>query len=301
MDKPKYRDKDWLHRQYVERGRSITDIADELGVDHTTISKWRRKLDIPKPSAKVTLECPVCGDEFTRSKSRIERAKHASVCSRDCHYQGRSEGIIKREVEGGYKHSHYAGESNGQARVGAEENTVEIDCRFCGDSFQAPESQDRVYCSRQCYEQSRNRQQATCSKCGDKFTHPSSDDRKYCSRTCFESVHSKRMAGENNPAYKDGSAADKRCHRGPHWSRIRRRVYERDEYTCQRCGVKCISRGDYDGTNGERIIQAHHINGYESPEDNDLSELVTLCASCHGAVEGGASLDVAPDELDSDG
>lgn len=252
MDKPKYRDKDWLHRQYVERERSITDIAEGLGVDHTTISKWRRKLDIPKPSAKVTIECPVCGDEFTRSKSRIERAKHASVCSRDCHYRGRSEGIISREVQGGYDTS--------------------------------PTVHERK-----------------CPVCGDEFVTTASEDYKHCSRDCFLDAHAERMAGDGNPAYKDGSATDKRCHRGPHWSRIRRRVYERDKYTCQRCDVKCISRDDYDGTNGGRIIQAHHINGYESPEDNDLSKLVTLCASCHGAVEGGAPLDAAPDELDSDG
>lgn len=109
------------------------------------------------------------------------------------------------------------------------------------------------------------------------------------------------MAGSENPAYKDGGAADKRCYRGPHWGRVRRQVYERDNYTCQRCGVKCVSRNDYDGTNGGEIIQAHHINGYESSEDNDLSELITLCASCHGAVEGGAPLNVTPDEPCGDG
>lgn len=136
MVEPKYRNKDWLHQQYYERGRSITDIADELGVDHTTISKWRRKLDIPEPSAKVTLECPVCGGSFTRRKSRVERAKYASVCSKECHYQGRSDGIIAREVEGGYDTS---------------PTVYERKCRACGDVFGTTASEDYKHCSRVCF------------------------------------------------------------------------------------------------------------------------------------------------------
>lgn len=248
MEQPKYRERDWLYEEYYKKGRSLTDIAEELDVDHTTISKWRRKLDIPKPSSKITLECPVCGDTFSRPKSKVERAKHASVCSRECHYKGRSEGVISREIEDGYDTS--------------------------------PTIYDRE-----------------CPNCGENFVTTATEDYEHCSRECFLAVHSDRMAGENNPAYKNGSSSDKRCYRGPHWSRIRKRVYERDEYNCQRCGVKCVSRDDYDGTNGDRIIQAHHIGGYESRDDNKLRGLVTLCASCHGKVEGGAPLGVDTSEI----
>lgn len=239
----KYRDADWLHRQYVEKQRSLKDIADELDVDHTTISKWRRKLEIPKPTAKKTLKCPVCGGEFKRTRSKIERAKHANVCSRECQYKGRSMGVIGRDVEGSYD---------------TKPTTVKRECENCGDTFHTTLSED-------------------C---------------KHCSRECFLAVHSDRMAGEGNPAYIDSSSKDKRCYRGPHWAQKRQQVYERDGYSCQRCGVRCISRRDYNGENGEKLIQAHHIDGYESPESNSMDNLVTLCASCHGAVEGGAELNV---------
>lgn len=248
---PKYRDEDWLHEQYVEKGRSITDIADELDVDHTTISKWRRRLDIPKPSRTVELECPVCGDEFTRTKAKVERVEHTNVCSRECIYEGRSEGIIGRQVDGGYD-------------VSETVHTRE------------------------------------CPVCGDEFDTTASEDYKHCSRQCFLDAHSERMAGEGNPSYIDGSSYDKRCHRGAHWERERKKVYERDDYTCRRCGRKCISRDKFNGSDGDRIIQAHHVNGYDSPEDNTLDNLVTLCARCHGEVEGGEPLDVdgfePPDE-----
>lgn len=243
MGQPKYRDHDWLYEQYYEKGRSVTDIANELDCDHTTISKWRRRLEIPKPSKKVELECPVCGDEFTRTKSKVERTKYTNVCSRECIYEGRSLGIIKREVEGGYEVS---------------EPTVTKECPACGDRFEATLSEDY----------------------------------KHCSRECFLEMHSQTMAGDGNPAYIDGNSLDKRCFRGSNWARIRRDVYERDDYTCQRCETKCISRRDLAGSNGRKLIQAHHIRGYESAEDNELSNLVTLCARCHGEVEGGASLNV---------
>lgn len=252
MAEPKYRDREWLHEQYVERGRTITDIADELGVDHTTISKWRRRLDIPKPSSSVDLECPVCGTEFTRTRAKVERAKYTNVCSRECIYEGRSEGIIGREVDGGY------------------------------DTTQTVHERE-------------------CPTCGGIFHTTASENYKHCSRDCFLTTHSERMAGDGNPAYVDGSSEKRRCYRGPNWARIRRSVYERDEYTCRRCERPCISRRDYDGANGDQLIQAHHIDGYEAPEDNHLDNLVTLCARCHAAVEGGGELDASPDELGGDG
>lgn len=241
----KYRDPDWLRREYYEKERSITDIADELGVDHTTISKWRRRLDIPKPERVIELECPVCGDDFTREKSRVDRTKHASVCSPECHYEGRSEGVIQREVEGGEY------DTDGPTLLHRE-----------------------------------------CKNCGDGFTTTPAEDNEHCSRGCFLEVHSDRMSGEGNPAWVDGSSREKRSWRGENWDEVRLKVYERDDYTCQKCGVKCIARSRYNGDNGSRIIQAHHIDGYEGPEDNELDNLVTLCASCHTEVEEGADLNV---------
>lgn len=254
MGQPRYREREWLYEQYVTNDRSVTDIADELDCDHTTISKWRRRLDIPKPSKTFDLECPVCGSEFTRLKSKIERANHANVCSRECIYEGRSMGIIGRDVEDGY-----------------ESWATEID--------------------------------KECANCGDLFTvKKTNSDQRHCSRACFLETHSERMAGEGNPAYVDGSSFDKRCYRGPHWEQERLMAYERDDYTCRRCGDKCIGRRDYDESNGHRIIQAHHVEDYETPDDNSLNNLLTLCARCHGKVEGGAPLNVdgfgPPDKRD---
>lgn len=90
------------------------------------------------------------------------------------------------------------------------------------------------------------------------------------------------MSGKNNPAYIDGNSKERRCWRGSNWERIRRKVYERDDNVCQICGTRCISKNEYDGTNGSKIRQCHHKEKYEENHNNNLDNLITICASCHG-------------------
>lgn len=57
----------------------------------------------------------------------------------------------------------------------------------------------------------------------------------------------------------------------PFWNEHRKLIYRRDNWTCQECGVKC---------HNQIQITCHHID-YDI-KNNDPSNLVTLCASCHG-------------------
>lgn len=54
------------------------------------------------------------------------------------------------------------------------------------------------------------------------------------------------------------------------WHIIRMEVYKRDKWMCQICGEHC---------HNDKKIQCHHID-YDT-SNNTLSNLVTLCASCH--------------------
>ena len=93
------------------------------------------------------------------------------------------------------------------------------------------------------------------------------------------------MRGKNNPAWIDGRSYDKRCFRGFNWAEQRKKCYSRDNYICQVCGVQCIGRRDLNENNGNKLIQCHHIEDFESEEEsNNLDNLTTLCASCHGKV-----------------
>jgi len=57
------------------------------------------------------------------------------------------------------------------------------------------------------------------------------------------------------------------------WNRIRIKVWQRDNFTCQQCGAKGVR------------VDAHHIIPYRISKDNSLKNLVTLCRSCHAKTD----------------
>ena len=67
------------------------------------------------------------------------------------------------------------------------------------------------------------------------------------------------LAGINNP-YNNHS-----------WKKLRKKVYERDKFTCQECKRQC---------NNDTGISAHHIDFNRG--NDDMMNLITLCSSCHG-------------------
>ena len=68
---------------------------------------------------------------------------------------------------------------------------------------------------------------------------------------------------------------DKRFLKRNEWKkRIRPKILERDNYTCQYCGFK-----------SEKEIQINHING--EPKDNSDGNLETICRACHKITHSG--------------
>lgn len=61
------------------------------------------------------------------------------------------------------------------------------------------------------------------------------------------------------------------------WDQRRRRVYERDGWTCQHCGNQ---GGDY----GDHELHAHHVVPKSRGGNHELSNLITLCGACHNAA-----------------
>lgn len=58
------------------------------------------------------------------------------------------------------------------------------------------------------------------------------------------------------------------------WKELTEKIFKRDKYLCQECGCKL------ERVRGKGQIQCHHID-YDT-SNNDFSNLITLCASCHG-------------------
>jgi 5-methylcytosine-specific restriction endonuclease McrA len=86
------------------------------------------------------------------------------------------------------------------------------------------------------------------------------------------------MQGNNHPRWKGGPVD-----RGSNWCSQRRQALRRDKHTCQICGRK-PKKGE------KRIVDVHHIIPYREfhgdyLKANHLPNLITLCKSCHAAVE----------------
>jgi hypothetical protein len=47
---PLYRDEIWLNKEYIDRERSMADIADQFGITPAAINQWLNKHDIPTRS-----------------------------------------------------------------------------------------------------------------------------------------------------------------------------------------------------------------------------------------------------------
>jgi len=80
-------------------------------------------------------------------------------------------------------------------------------------------------------------------------------------------------SGERNSNWRGGRPH----YRGADWHKQRRLALARDDYKCQRCGVKQEEL--------DRELTVHHILPYHDGGTNDLSNLVTLCMTCHFKVE----------------
>lgn len=66
------------------------------------------------------------------------------------------------------------------------------------------------------------------------------------------------------------------------WRKRRNECYQRDNWTCLDCETMCVNTTKKDKS---RVIQCHHLVARRDGGSDELSNLVTLCARCHGLRE----------------
>ena len=74
---------------------------------------------------------------------------------------------------------------------------------------------------------------------------------------------------------------DHRYH--PVWDTVSRYVRELFDFYCARCDKDCRN-----SKNADSVLQVHHID--ENPGNNELENLIPLCATCHLKIEKEARL-----------
>jgi hypothetical protein len=95
--------------------------------------------------------------------------------------------------------------------------------------------------------------------------------------------YQKGKRGEETTNWKGGITPDRQKFYGtPEWKAVYPLVWERDDYTCQRCG-KVAKPEDMK----KKRFDIHHISGFSNVELRaELSNLILLCERCHYWVHG---------------
>jgi hypothetical protein len=141
-------------------------------------------------------------------------------------------------------------------------------CARCGNRFSSV--RHRRYCPF-CSEDRRS-----CVVCGDMFVVHLSQVKRTCSTACSRIFLSRRQQGANSHRWRGGKTSETflvRC--SAPYDDWRRRVFTRDDYTCQMCG-----------TRGKQLA-AHHIRPFATHRDIALAlwNGVTLCWPCHQSIK----------------
>ena len=138
-----------------------------------------------------------------------------------------------------------------------------------------------------------------CEECGKNFACIQSAHRRFCSRSCgakhaWKTVPEKMIAAQkaNRPrgtkhhAWKGGiSPLRLSIYHSPEYKRWRQGVFERDDFTCQRCGQK---RGDIEAHHKVSMARLRFNHSIKSLQQAKACRALwrksngeTLCHTCH--------------------
>jgi len=214
--------------------------------------------------------CDYCGQVFVRKRADV-RGKH-KFCSRKC-YGAWLSATRKRRAQ------------------------TKVTCAYCGKQFwkwnYRIDEEKHNFCSKVCASKwleertPPGRIECVCEVCGRTFKaarwHVENRGHgRFCSVECLAAYNANRMKAEGNPNWKGGISVPPYAYeRFRPW---RDKAVERDNRTCQMCG-----RTEEAGIH----LEVHHIiSVWEFEPDYQrahyLSNLITLCRSCHAKVECGS-------------
>lgn len=159
-------------------------------------------------------------------------------------------------------------------------------CQFCKQEFTPKPQTAGKYCSYGCYWNSK-KGNSECAKNFGEYAKVGNDlawnknlkgYKTGSEHWCYKKKRPE-ITGDKHPNWKGGTAKYRNDLRyGADYIHWRSEVFERDNYTCQKCGD---DRG--------RNLEAHHISCWsDCPELRfELNNGVTLCIDCHYEITWG--------------
>ena len=222
--------------------------------------------------------CAACGTEFFENYAR-------KYCSEECYRDAVS----------------YAGEENPNYS-GAKERA---ECAICGTEFEYyPTDKKGLYCG-ECVEGQQWRyrpEQPTgedskwwkggkiekeCEWCGETIRRRPGEFRgkvALCDRLCQQEWLSEAFSGDGHPNWKGGGSEEY----GNGWRRTRLAALDRDDHTCQICGLTKDEIGRNPDVHHIRPVRAFiESEEHEKIDAHTLDNVITLCVTCHRRADFG--------------
>lgn len=173
------------------------------------------------------------------------------------------------------------------------------ECEWCGKTFQRHKSKTKdsanIFCSDKCegkrrtHKWSSNQQPnwsggkdeyhcQNCNKTVLKYEQNVKDSNNiFCSYECHGQWISENKNGKDHWHYRGSEPVQY----GQKWQRIRVEAIQRDNEQCQDCG---LTRDEH-YNKYDRDLEVHHLTPIRTFDDteqaNQLSNLITVCKSCH--------------------
>lgn len=260
MSEKRYQDGDWLREQYVANRRSTRDIADELGCDAKTISRYMKKHGI---SARNS------GGSATPD----DRLLDVDWLSEQYVEEGRTTLAIADELEC----------DDSTVRKYLREHGIEV--RQKGDSPTPERLKDSDWLRGEYVDR-------------DRSSLDIADELGCCAKTVRNWLerHSIKTRGTGRAGADNHSWAGGETTYGSGWNRTKRRqVRARDDHVCQDCGM---SQKTHREQFGEKL-HVHHLlkarDVDDAEERNAMSNLITLCQGCHPKWERMSKMKIRPE------
>jgi 5-methylcytosine-specific restriction endonuclease McrA/DNA invertase Pin-like site-specific DNA recombinase len=247
-------ERDWLHEQYVEKQRSALEIAEECGVSQGTVTDWLENHDIETRHPSVTQadgEVEPLHDEQWLRTQYWGQSKTASEIASEL---GVYDSTVNRWLD------QHGIEKKGQSVSRAGESVQKL--------------MDSDWLQKQYHDQMKSsveigRELGVTSRCVLDWMER-------------HGVERRGREGEDNPMWRGG----KEDYYGPSWYSARAEARDRDDCSCQRCGMTDAEHE----SNYDQKLHVHHIEPFRTFDDpaeaNQLDNLITLCRQCHNDLEG---------------
>lgn len=258
--------------EYVEMRWNARNIKHYSGLGYQFTKPGDRFVvkpyDLPKFSQTlVRVRCDYCGREFTTKWSVYFKGQRSGV-NKDCCNSPKCTGeksADATEAKYGVRYSSYL-----QSAIDKRKETC-LKKYGVENPFASEEVKRKIA-------------ETNLARYGFGCCQQNSDVRAKTESTClakygvknYVELFAGQFIGENSPVWRGGPSAS-RVERATHsYNLWRKSVFERDRYTCRKCGAKS-ERGHH------ITLNAHHIMNWADNVDvrYDISNGITLCSACH--------------------